>query len=293
MGEPERDPVFKPSFVVHVDLDGARHIYRAHGWSYDHDDDPVFETGLERALAFLAEERVSATLFLVAEDLDDPRRRALVERALEGGHEIASHTSTHRLLTQLEPAERDREIAGSRARIADVLGIEVSGFRAPAFAFDRTDLERVSRSGYTYDSSVLPNRTFERRLELDELGPGPFHPLDESALLEIPLPHYRPLPFPSHPSYALVLGEWYFRAGLTRALRSDPLVLLFHLTDFAKPLEGARGMARRVFTISHRSQEAKVDACRRMLRHVARVRTMVETASLSEQTVGFEGEDAR
>jgi peptidoglycan/xylan/chitin deacetylase (PgdA/CDA1 family) len=260
--------------MVHVDLDGARHIFRAHGWTYDQADDPLFESGLERALAFFMEEGVTATLFLVAEDLDDPARRALIERALEDGHEIASHTSTHRLLTGLDPAEREREILGSRERIGTALGIDVAGFRAPAYAFDRSDLATVARAGYAYDSSVLPNR----------MPDGPFHPLGESSIVELPLPTYRPLPLPSHPSYALVLGEWYFRTGLARALRSEaPMVLLFHLTDFAKPFDGARGISQRVFTISHRSQESKVDACRRMLRHIAQRRTWTTTASVLEE----------
>ena len=38
--------------MVHVDLDGARHIFRAHGWAYPWPDDPLFESGMAQLLDF-------------------------------------------------------------------------------------------------------------------------------------------------------------------------------------------------------------------------------------------------
>ena len=49
-----------PNAVVHVDLDGAPHIYRAHGWRYDHDIDPLFASGLTNLLAFLERNKLKA-----------------------------------------------------------------------------------------------------------------------------------------------------------------------------------------------------------------------------------------
>lgn len=268
----------EPTVAIHVDLDGARHIYRSHSWPYDGDDDLLFETGFLGMLRVFAEEEVRATLFLIAEDLDHPAKRPLVERAVDEGHEIASHTSTHRLLSRLEPAERQREIADSRDYIRSELGVEVDGFRAPAFDFNRDDLTHVADAGYRWDSSALPRH-------YGELGVrgvrGPFHPLPDRDLLEIPLPDCRPLPLPTHPSYSLILGEWYFRLGLlSRGGSTTPLVLLFHLTDFSAPFERAKGVRERLFTISHRDQESKIEACRRMLRRVRATRGLVMTSEV-------------
>ena len=46
-----------------------------------------------------------------------------------------------------------------------------------------------------------------------------------------------------------------------------PLVLLFHLTDFAEPLPGVTGK-RKLFTLSHLSGERKRARCRSMLERV-------------------------
>ena len=49
--------------VVHVDLDGANHIFRYQGWEYPHTDDPNFETEFANMLRFLEHNDIRATLF--------------------------------------------------------------------------------------------------------------------------------------------------------------------------------------------------------------------------------------
>ncbi|MHA7852642.1 polysaccharide deacetylase family protein [Roseovarius sp.] len=49
----------------------------------------------ETVLAFLAERKFLATLFMVGARLDDPNARALAERAMSEGHWIGNHTLTH------------------------------------------------------------------------------------------------------------------------------------------------------------------------------------------------------
>ena len=82
----------------------------------------------------------------------------------------------------------------------------------------------------------------------------PFRPLADRSLLELPLPSYSPLPLPYHPSYAIMLGSWYFRLGESRFRgRGAPLVLVFHLTDLSDPVpdELLPGWKARLFTLSH------------------------------------------
>jgi hypothetical protein len=97
---------------------------------------------------------------------------------------------------------------------------------------------------------------------------------------------------PFHPSYSLVLGSGYFRLGLRRFHATGaPLVLLFHLTDFAAPLghEWLRGWRSRLFTLSHLDQERKRRACERMLAEVAQRYRLGDTEAVlawrSEETV--------
>src|SRR4026207_287860 len=112
----------RPSAVVHVDLDGATQIFRAHGWSPSFRRDTIFESGLPRLLAFFDDRRIVATLFVITEDLTDPVKRSLIVEAAKRGHEIASHTATHRPRTRLSREERVAELTDSRRQLEDALG---------------------------------------------------------------------------------------------------------------------------------------------------------------------------
>jgi len=264
--------------AVHLDLDGARHIYRAHGWRYDPSDDPLFESGLRGALDLFAQANVAATLFVVAEDVFDAKKRALLEEAVKSGHEIASHSFSHGRLTRLDAAGKRREITESLRCLKSELATDVRGFRAPGFHIDRECLELINEAGYAYDSSMLAEPKRHPAL--------PHRPLAGRPLYELPLPSAGPFSFPFHPSYSLVLGNWYFRAGLTDYRRQrTPLVLLFHLTDFADPLPSGRlrGVRQRLFTLSHLSAETKRARCLAMLNLVRRHYTIVSTADMLAQ----------
>src|SRR4029453_1641046 len=115
--------------AVHLDLDGGADVYRAHGWKYESRDDPLFETGLRKALDFFDEAGMRATVFLIAKDLAEPRKLELLRDAVRRGHEIASHSVSHRKLTALSRDEKWREISESRERLAQSLGVEIAGFR--------------------------------------------------------------------------------------------------------------------------------------------------------------------
>ena len=257
--------------VVHLDLDGAADVFRVHGWRYEADEDPLFDRGLPRALDFFDEAGVRATLFVIAGALENRGRRARLREAIARGHEVASHTTTHRRLTALDREEKRREVFESRDRIADGLGAPVNGFRAPDFAIDRESLELVAEAGYAWDSSLTPSPRCARRLGLDAIGAAPHRPFPGSALVEVPLPGHAPFPLPFHPSYSLVLGGSYFRLALGRFRRTGaPLVLLFHLIDLADPLPRrlTPSLRSRFFTLSHLGGDAKRRRCAHMLQTV-------------------------
>jgi len=258
--------------AVHLDLDGGEQVFRAHGWKYEAASDALFETGLRGALDFFDEAGLRATLFVVADDLADPRKRKLIADAVRRGHDIASHSVTHRQLTALDRGEKWREISESRERLAQSLGVEIAGFRAPGFAIDRESLQMIADAGYQYDSSLFPATDLASRAGFAAVSASPQRPLTDSPLVELPMPAYRPLPFPFHPCYSLVLGVWYFRLGLRLFRRTRaPLVLLFHLTDFADPLPQSALPHRLagMYTLSHLSSGAKRRRCRQMLKIVA------------------------
>ncbi|MCB9889826.1 MAG: polysaccharide deacetylase family protein [Planctomycetes bacterium] len=282
----------KPKAVLHVDLDGAAHIYRHHGWNYPLDHDPLFETGIANLLDFLAQNELRATLFVVADQLDHPKSRALLQRAVDAGHEIASHTLTHPELRRLGRDDRRRELVDSKARLEKELGVTVRGFRAPSYQIDRETFALLAEAGYQWDSSVFPNAKFARQLEALSIEPFPHHPLLDTPLLELPLPD-SPGPVPFHPSYSILLGQWYFERGLRSHRKTGaPLVMLFHLTDFANPLP-ADALPRTVldnwrakyYTLSNLSAAEKRRRCQRMLDAVRRHYRVATTRELVAEDV--------
>ncbi len=265
-----RDPQ-RPSAVLHVDLDGARHIYAHRGWPDPGPRDPIFESGMRNLLAFLEENQQRATLFAIARDVDDPDRLQVLRAAVDAGHEIASHSLTHADFDPLGRADRHRELAESKQKLEQALGVAVRGFRAPSYQIDRESFELLAECGYAWDSSMFPRAAFARRMRVPSILPVPTRPLLDVPVLELPLPDYAPAPFPFHPSYALLLGEPYFAWGLRRQRRRGaPLVLLFHLADFAEPLERSlrHGLRSSVYTLSLLDAATKRRRCQRMLDRV-------------------------
>lgn len=273
--------------TVHVDLDGAREIYEGHGWGYRHADDRIFESGMQHLLAFLAENEVKATLFVIARSVRDPARRALLEAAVRQGHEIASHSMHHRYLPQLDAKEKRVEIAESRHLLEQTLGVPVSGFRAPGYRIDRESVEMMAEHGYGWDSSAYPTAHYAEifRRPVDALC-APHAPVAGSPFVEWPLPDHRPLPIPFNPSYALLLGDWLFRHGVERVRRrGGPLSLLFHLIDLAEPLPAnrQRGLSSKIFTLSNLPARTKRERCQRMLDLVkAHYRIVTTETALAE-----------
>lgn len=81
-------------------------------------------------------------------------------RALaDAGIEIASHTHTHQLLSDLDSEGRRGELSQSKDVLERVTNERVSGCRAPAFDITDDHFGLLSDIGYTYDSSVVSSRS--------------------------------------------------------------------------------------------------------------------------------------
>ncbi|HJU74389.1 MAG TPA: polysaccharide deacetylase family protein [Gemmatimonadaceae bacterium] len=270
--------------AVHVDLDGAHQIFRAHGRTYGGPGDPIFTSGVRNMLQLFSDFGITATLFVIAEDVRDPAKHALLQEAVSLGHELASHTVSHPNLMRLTRQEKEREIAESKALIENAFAVRVIGFRAPGYAMDGEALTIAASAGYVFDSSVFPTATFEKRLgrprrELIR----PQRLTSFGGIVELPLPGPVPLSSPIGPSFALAFGLPPFYWAMSRAARrGTPTVLLFHLIDFSDPLESeyCRDARMKLFTLSIRSAAAKRDACSRMVRFVQKRFRITSTAEL-------------
>jgi polysaccharide deacetylase family protein (PEP-CTERM system associated) len=108
-------------------------------------------------LDLLARHRYEATFFVLGWVAE--RHPDLIREVERRGHEIASHSYAHRLITKMTPDEFRSDLGRSLEVLAKLATRPVSGFRAPSFSVTRRtwwSLEIMREMGIRYDSSVFP-----------------------------------------------------------------------------------------------------------------------------------------
>ncbi len=162
-------------------------------------------------LEFLAAAGITASFFVT----DEIARHAprLLRDIAARGHEIASHGYCHVRLQGLDPAGFTAGMTMAKARLEDICGVAVSGFRAPFFSLvpeTAWAVEGLLAAGFVYSSSVIPGPAW--------VGGWPGAPREAfrwpGGLLELPVP-VAPLAGRMLP----VLGGMYLRALPLRDLR--------------------------------------------------------------------------
>jgi len=120
---------------------------------------PALPEELDRLLPQLLEtldrQGARATFFVLGEVAQRLPRR--VREILGAGHEVASHGELHRRVDETTVACFGRELAAAKARLEDLIGTEVVGYRAPEWSLRRLSnprLRAVAEIGFTYDSSL-------------------------------------------------------------------------------------------------------------------------------------------
>lgn len=86
---------------------------------------------------------------------------ALIRRAAEAGHEVASHGWDHARVFTMDAATFRADLERTRIAIEDACGHSPAGYRAPSFSIDKRTpwAHRVlAEEGYAYSSSVAPIR---------------------------------------------------------------------------------------------------------------------------------------
>ncbi len=106
----------------------------------------------------------------VPENLMD---EAQVRDWLAAGHEIGSHSMTHRNLRHLKPAEARQEIAGSKKALEDRFGLPVAHFCYPYGCWNEAARDLAGEAGYRTASTLLfgVNTLNTPRLELRRIYP--------------------------------------------------------------------------------------------------------------------------
>lgn len=278
-----------------VDVDSVASHLEGYGFDRPTDDGAAYRIAIPRALDIFESLGTTATFFLIGEEAAG--HPDCVRDITRRGHEVASHSMTHRLpFANLGEERAHREIVESRRILSDLAGVEVDGFRAPSWDTDPTLLARLAAAGYRYDASAYPSvllpllrRSIASRADSGQVrttsglwdgvfGPTTPHRLatDAGVLWEIPLsttpfarlPHYHTMRFVlPGPAFRLI-------AGWTRTRRAS-ITYQYHAADFLGTAED--GLDPRI--ARHPGMEfslkAKLHLAEESLRPLARARRVV------------------
>jgi polysaccharide deacetylase family protein (PEP-CTERM system associated) len=184
----------------------------------------------DRLLDLFAAAGVRATFFTLAWVAE--RHPDLVRRIVAGGHELASHGMSHVRADRQTRDEFRADAFESKARLEDISGVGVTGYRAATFSIGRDNFwayDVLAEVGYVYSSSLYPVR--HDLYGMPEAPRVPFRP-GRSGLIELPLSTVRlfdrNLPF-SGGGYFRLLPYAVSRWGMRRINRHDRQPCIFYM----------------------------------------------------------------
>jgi polysaccharide deacetylase family protein (PEP-CTERM system associated) len=141
-----------------------------------------------RLLQLFADRGVKATFFVLGWVAHkDP---GLVREIAAAGHEIACHGWSHRLVYDQTVDDFRSETIASKALLEDLIGHEVSGYRAASYSITGRSLwalDVLIEAGFQYDSSIFPVRHDTYGIPGSSPHPGPVSAPSGKQILEFPL----------------------------------------------------------------------------------------------------------
>lgn len=115
------------------------------------------ERSVDQLLALLSQHRARATFFVVGEVA--ALHGAMVRTIAAEGHEVGCHSDRHENVNLQAPREFRADARQAKARIEDILGEAVIGYRAPNFSIGPAQswaYKILLEEGFRYDSSTHP-----------------------------------------------------------------------------------------------------------------------------------------
>ena len=115
---------------------------------------------LDPILDSLDANHITATFFVLGELAK--KYPESVEKIYDCGHEIASHSYTHKTLHELGRVEFEKELILSKNILTEITHENPLGFRAPTFSIDDSTswvFNLLIKHKFKYDSSIFPCKT--------------------------------------------------------------------------------------------------------------------------------------
>ncbi len=294
----------RPLGTIQVDVDELWVYYESLGIpAVGEVSSSVYAVGVPRLLDLLEQYEVRATFFVCGRDLEHPLRRDVVQEVVRQGHELANHSYSHPMgFARLRNRDLKAEVMEADARIAQIYGSPVYGFRAPGYSLSPALLELLERAAYLYDSSLLPTpwaplmRWGQRwvsggRVDASHYGARaggwaplmPYHPdmraperPGAARLWEVPVTTMPWLRLPFHSTFVITFGWWLFHWGLRLALRRGlGINYLLHPAELIDPVPDIRLASFRFLHIPWSQKRPLYEA---ILHHLTEAYRLVPTA---------------
>lgn len=190
--------------------------------------------GFDEYIKILDKYNIKSTLFTVGNLA--PKMADKLKICLNNGHRLALHNYKHIAPMNMDPAKFREKISESKAKLSQLFGTEILGFRAPCFSMDRERLEILKDLGFKYDSSHLG---FDKAIhtvnldlnDFDELRDGIFH---NKGFFEFGLSKSKIFgrPYPISGGGYVRLGNWDFIKSILKQYIKTNNYYVFYLHPF-------------------------------------------------------------
>lgn len=114
-------------------------------------------SGVDRILDSLSVRNQKATFFVLGWLAE--HHPSVIRKIKDCGHQIGCHTYQHELLTRFDKRQMHEDTMRAKSAIEDVIGEEITAFRAPAFSITESNLyafDVLAELGFKYDCSLFP-----------------------------------------------------------------------------------------------------------------------------------------
>jgi len=214
--------------------EALQHFFPFESWDIQ---ESRIERNIEKLLKLFAEKEVQATFFVLG--WVAKKHPALIKKIVAAGHEIANHSSSHRMITKLSPQEFEQDLKEAQDILQSISGEAVQGFRAPTFSVveqTRWAWEIMVRYGIRYDSSVYP--IWHDRYGIPDAPRQPYLAFqnDKASLIEFPLPTLRlfskNFPFGGG-GYLRIFPLWFTKFAIKQFNnQGNPAIIYMHPWEF-------------------------------------------------------------
>ena len=125
---------------------------------------------------------------LVREDVTvaHVKPRAIEVKNIYEGHEVASHTLTHPLLTSVSDDEIVRQVENDRLALSDIVGYEVVGFAYPCGDTNDHVADVIkNNTGVKYCRTTVSSHSFDIQSDLYRFKPTVYHHREWDKMFEL------------------------------------------------------------------------------------------------------------